>query len=266
MVRRLVWTMALIGAASITIILGREAAAFQGASGIGEPTVVAGSGNIAPIVDLYRSLLGPDNGGEPGSKGSGRREINWDGVPDELAAPNLLPPAFFNGQSAPRARGAVFSTPGEGLQVSARSGNPGGVPVRFGHINPSYVDVFKTFSPERMFSPLGSNVVDMTFRVPGTDQPAVSRGFGAVYADVDLEHTAFEYFDASGSSLGRFPVPRANNGLSFLGVVFDSPVVAGVRIVYGNVALGPEDRGENDVAVMDDFIYGEPVPYPPSGY
>jgi len=134
--------------------------------------------------------------------------------------------------------------------------------VRFGNINPTYVDVFKTFSPERLFSPIGSNIVDMTFRVPGTDAPALTRGFGAVYTDVDLERTDFEYFDSAGNSLGKFPVPVANNGLSFLGVAFDTPIVARVRIAYGNVALGPDDGGETDVAVMDDFIYGEPVPYP----
>ena len=33
-----------------------------------------------------------------------------------------------------------------------------------------------------------------------------------------------------------------------------------VRKAYGTVALGPEDSTQNDVAVMDDFIYGEPQP------
>ena len=37
------------------------------------------------------------------------------------------------------------------------------------------------------------------------------------------------------------------------------PVVARVRILYGNSALGPNDGGGVDVAVMDDFIFGEPV-------
>lgn len=87
-------------------------------------------------------------------------------------------------------------------------------------------------------------------------------GFGAVYTDVDNDHTAFEYFDKEGQSLGQFKVPIANNGLSFLGVVFAQPVVARVRIEYGTVALGPEDSAENDAAVMDDFIYGEPQATP----
>jgi hypothetical protein len=48
--------------------------------------------------------------------------------------------------------------------------------------------------------------------------------------------------------------------LSFLGVVFRRAVVARVRIEYGNTRLGPDDGGKYDVAVMDDFIYGEPQP------
>jgi hypothetical protein len=33
-----------------------------------------------------------------------------------------------------------------------------------------------------------------------------------------------------------------------------------VRIVYGNTELGPDDDEQYDVAVMDDFIFGEPQP------
>ncbi|MEO8427476.1 MAG: hypothetical protein ABI651_10225 [Verrucomicrobiota bacterium] len=196
---------------------------------------------IQAAVDQFRADLGP------------RREINWDGVPDDFAAPNFLPGGFFN------SRGAFFSTPGAGVQVSANNSNPTGTAVRFGNINVTYPDIFKTFSAERLFSPIGSAIVDLTFFVPGTDIPALVKGFGAVYADADvLDATSFQYFDVLGYSLGSFSIPASNNGLSFLGVSFDSPIVRRVRIVYGNSALGPNDGNGTDVAVMDDFIYGEP--------
>ncbi|HEY0591594.1 MAG TPA: IPTL-CTERM sorting domain-containing protein, partial [Thermoanaerobaculia bacterium] len=53
----------------------------------------------------------------------------------------------------------------------------------------------------------------------------------------------------------------ANNGLSFLGVLFNAGERIGrVRITSGNTALGPTDNnGSVDVVVMDDFIYGEPA-------
>jgi hypothetical protein len=226
-----------------------------------EPQIVTGAGEITSAVEQYRALLGENNGADPGTKGpTGYREINWDGVPDELSAPNFYTPDFFNGTEAPRARGIVLNTPGEGLMVSANADNPSGILPRFGNINPQYADIFKTFSDEKLFSPVGgSNLVVITFFVPGTDTPAAVRGFGAVYADVDTDHTAFEYFDKDGNSLGQFQTPVADNGLSFLGVAFDKAVVFRVEVKYGTGALGPDDgAGGVDVAVMDNFIYGEP--------
>ena len=223
------------------------------------PVVVSAAGEITATVERYRQLLGgANNGGEPGSRAGGYRELNWDGVPDELAAPNLYPPDFFNAPTAPRARGAVLSTPGTGLMVSADSDNPTRTLPRFGNLNPSYVNSFKTFSEERLFSPVGSNVAELRFFVPGTNIPAVVRGFGAVYTDIDTQHTAFEYFDLQGRSLGSYGAPIANNGLSFLGIVFERPIIHRVRISYGTAALGPNDSATTDVAVMDNFIYGEP--------
>jgi hypothetical protein len=229
--------------------------------GTPEPTVVSGAGEIQSLVEEYRTLLGPDNGGAPDTQESGRREINWDAVPDEFAAPNFLPSDFFNGPEDPRARGAVLEATGDHVAVSADQNNPDGADVRFGDVNASYVDTFQTFSEERLFSPIGSNVVDLRFFVPGTDTAALVRGFGAVYTDVDREETAaFQFLDADDESLGSFSVPVSEDGLSFLGIAFPEPIVARVRIVYGNTELGPDDGGQYDVAVMDDFIYGEPQP------
>ncbi len=227
------------------------------------PMVIVGAGALTNTIEAYRLLLGGENnGGEPGSRADGRREINWDGVPDEQSAPNGYDPDFFNAPTAPRACGAVLSTPGESLMISADSDNPDNALPRFGNLNPSYVGIFQTFSAERLFSPVGSNIADLTFFVPGSDTPAVSRGFGAVYTDIDTTHTAFEYFDIDGNSLGKYGAPIADEGLSFLGVIFPEPIVHRVRISYGTGALGPDDGDGVDVAVMDDFIYGEPQPVP----
>jgi hypothetical protein len=224
-----------------------------------EPFIITGAGDIAATVETYRQALGGENnGGEVGSKATGFREINWDSLPDEVAAPNLYPSDFFNTAVDSRARGAVITTSGTGLMVSADSDNPTGTLPRFGNLNPSYTDSFVTFSEERLFSPVGSNIADLSFFVPGTTTPAVVRGFGAVYVDIDTDHTAFEYFDINGNSLGNYQAPMADNGLSFLGVMFSDAIVHRVRITYGTTSLGPRDGTENDVAVMDNFIYSEP--------
>ena len=223
--------------------------------------IVTGTGNLRKAVKRFRHLLGPNNGGGPGGDPKGRRELNWDGVPDEFASPNALPSDFFNAKVAPRARGAVLETPGDHVAVSAATGNPAGAAVRFGDINPTYTSIFKTFSAPRLFSPIGSNVVNLTFRVPGTDKHAVVKGFGAVYTDIDKkENTAFQYFDRRGRSLGKYAAPVSKGGLSFLGVVFNKRRVARVRIQYGSGKLGPDESPSYDVAVMDDFFYSEPRP------
>ena len=221
-------------------------------------TFSASGSNAASIqatVDAYRTALGTLNANVAGSFASGRREINWDGVPDALAAPNNLPANFFNVNSP---RGVVFSTPGTGFQVSA---NAGVAPVRFDNINATYSSTFITFSAQRLFTALGSNVLDVNFFVPGSTTPATTSGFGAVFTDVDLASTtSIQFFDAVGNVLGTFFVPAANNGLSFLGVLFNAGERIGrVRITSGNAALGPnENLPGTDVVVMDDFIYAEP--------
>jgi hypothetical protein len=232
------------------------------ASASPKPQVVSAAGSkVRRAVEKFRGLLGPNNGGAPGGKPKGRREINWDAVPDELAAPHALPANFFNAAEAPRARGALLTTPGDHVAVSADSDNPDDAAVRFGDLNPGYASQFRTFSPERLFSPIGSNVVNLKFRVPGTRTPGLVRGFGAVYTDIDRrENTAFEYFGADGRSLGKFAAPVANKSLSFLGVIFRKAIVARVRIEYGSGKLGPKDSRSYDAAVMDDFLYGEPRP------
>lgn len=59
------------------------------------PKVITGSGNIQSAIDEYRALLGgTNNGNAVGSQQDGRRELNWDGVPDESAAPNYLAADF----------------------------------------------------------------------------------------------------------------------------------------------------------------------------
>jgi hypothetical protein len=204
-----------------------------------------------------------------GSFGGGRREINWDGVPAAASAPNLLSANFFNSTSP---RGAVFSTSGTGFQVSGATADAGaGQPaaVNFGNIDPNYTTTFAPFSPQRLFTALGSNVMDINFFIAGSNTPGLVKGFGAVFSDVDLaDTTTIQFFDAANVSLGTFFVPAVVGSatFSFLGVSFADSLIARVRINAGNTVLAPGATDQNgtlrDVVVMDDFIYGEPVPEP----
>jgi hypothetical protein len=212
---------------------------------------------ITIIRDAFRTAIGGGTvAGANGSFGGVRREINWDGVPDALSAPNLLPGNFFNVNSP---RGVVLSTPGTGFEVSA---NAGVAPIDFGNINGTYLGDFAAFSAQRLFTPIGSNVTDVSFFIPGTNTPTVTSAFGAIFSDVDLVGSSLQFFDIFNNSLGTFAVPSllGNETFEFLGVIFDSAVINRVRITSGNAALGAgtNDGGGIDVAVMDDFIYAEP--------
>ena len=224
----------------------------------------AAPADIQATVDQFRTDVSAGGGlNAPGTGpfAVGRREINWDGVPDSAADPNPFPGDFFNGTSQ---RGAVLTTPGTSLLVSADSSNTTATPVRFSSINAGYLTNFQTFSPERLFTALGSTIVDVTFFEPASPTTAATtNGFGSVFTDVEIAGgTTIEYFDAQGQSLGVFQVPVGpNGGLSFLGVSFDAnEQVSGVRITSGNTTLGAanNDGAGADVVVMDDFIYGEP--------
>ena len=232
------------------------------------PTVFSAGGDTTPASiaatrDAFRVALGGGTvAGANGSFGGLRREINWDGVPDLRSAPNNLPANFFNVNSP---RGAVFATPGTGFQVSANSGVAA---VEFGNIDASYAQTFGVFSAQRLFTALGSNIVDVSFFLPGTTTPGLVAGFGSIFSDVDLaDTTMIEYFAESGVSLGSYAAPAssvADAGLSFLGVLFDSPLVARVRITNGNAALGAGvlDGPGTDLVVMDDFLFAEAQPVP----
>jgi PEP-CTERM motif len=210
--------------------------------------------SIQTTVDVFRATLGsPNNGNAPGPLPDGRREINWDGGGSTLSTVPVTPfNVFLN------TRGAQFTTPGTGLTQATLDG--------LATLNPTYGTIFSTFSPLRLFAPVGSNITDGLFFLPGSNGAvaATVSGFGAVFTDVDLGNTTrIDYFDADGNLLYGAPVERgtvADGSLSFLGVVFNAGErIARVRITTGNAALGPNDGGLVDVVAMDDFLYSEPV-------
>jgi FG-GAP-like repeat len=217
---------------------------------------------IQAAVDLFRTDLGGANNGVGSSFTSGRREINWDGVPDSFAEPNALPFNFFNVNSP---RGAVFHSIGNiggnhQFRVSANNGS--GTAARFANIDSSYEFIFQTFSAQKLFHARFANEIEILFFIPGTKVPATVSGLGAVFCDVDSSNTFIEYYDPSGNKISGSSLNVASNGLSFLGTSFNAGErVAKVIIRLGNANLQSGNiDGTNsvDVVALDDFIYGEP--------
>jgi len=220
-----------------------------------EATVYTATGAIATKVDEFRNVLGTANGGVAGEQATGRREINWDGAgANPFDNKNDFPANFFNTNVK---AGAVFTTSGTGFRNDSTD---------FAEINPAYGAQFTFFSANKIFAPVGSNQLDQLFEVAGQPTPAVSRGIGIVFSDVDVaDKTTIQLFAQDGSSLGTFPAPVRSDaaGLSFLGVTFADAIIARVRITLGTGALGAgvndiTDGGTLDLVVLDNLIYGEP--------
>jgi hypothetical protein len=265
-----------IACAAITLTApGTSKAGFTTFSAGGDTTTAS----IQTTVDAFRAAVGnPNNGNTAGPLTSGRREINWDGGGATTSSPGPTPfTVFFN------SRGAGITTPGTGfLQTPLDSAANA---PELADINPTYVGSgtpFNTFSPVRIFTPVDSNITDVTFILPGsaptnvfgTGIPATVSAFGAVFSDVDLDtSTSLEFFDINGNSLTGVVNVAAGSvpdqSLSFLGLLANAgEQIARVRITTGTAALGPNDDPANgvDMVVMDDFIYAEPrsVPEPAS--
>lgn len=243
-----------VGLLFLTLLLTPPAGAQVVRSGAGATAAAA----IAAR-DLFRLDLGGGTVAGPGGLFGGvRREINWDGAPDGVSAPNAMPANAF------QSRGNLYSTPGASLQLSADNSNPTSTPPDYANIDPSYGRVFEAFSLQRLFTPIGSNVLDVHFVLPGTSTPGGTRGFGAIFSDVDLGGTtSLEFFGLNGASLGTFFAPGVvgNETFSFLGVSFAGAIVSRVRITTGNAALAAgvldDDGATTDLVVMDDFLFGE---------
>jgi MYXO-CTERM domain-containing protein len=220
--------------------------------------------SITPTIDSFRAAIGgPNNANAAGPLGAGRREINWDGG----GAVSTLSAIPFNGFA--NNRGAILNTPGTNF-LQTPLGD-----AAFTGINANYPTTFVVFSAQRIFTPLGSNITDVTFAIPGTAgaTPATVPAFGAVFSDVDLQNTTkIEFFNVANAMIHLLNVPPGSpnatapsGSLSFAGAIANAgEQIARVRITTGNSALGPNDaNGDNvDVVVMDDFIYGEPIAVP----
>lgn len=154
----------------------------------------------------------------------------------------------------------------------------------FVSVNPATAGEFPAFSPQNTFVMFDTNpgqfddrFIEQSFVLPGTNTPAATRGFGAIFVDVeDPQSSSIEYFGTSTTgdkvSLGKFFVPVGQSQEpQFLGVLFDAPVVTEVQLTVGTNALfsfdgstfqsfGGENLGQGiDLAVTDDFVFATPT-------
>jgi hypothetical protein len=218
-------------------------------------TVYKAAGDISPKLNEFRSSLGQLNT-TPGAAG-GRREINWEGIPDNLLNKPLAKD-FFNpvgdGASPSLQRGLVYDD-GE-FQASANF---------FAHLNSEASSEFKAFSGNKVFANVSDLEWPVGFQVAGQSTPASVKAFGIVFADIDAENSvSLEFFEGE-KSLGKFfaPAQNADSKFSFLGIAFQNRQVTKVKVHHqGRLTAGGKDisqGGTEDLIVIDDLIYSEPI-------
>jgi hypothetical protein len=220
-----------------------------------EVTLAAGdSSAVISKIESFRHHAGnPIN--TVSSADTGRREINWDGVPADFINNNTFPANFFNPieASAPdgRKRGLVYIPANALLRVSDNS---------FSDVDSSNSSQFKTFSKNKLFSPAGTNITELQFKVPGTDKAAYVKSFGVVFVDVDNPYaTIVEAYEGSMLVAVAKAMPSDKN-FSFTGLHSHEFKITRIRITSGNAFLNSRipDNDTNDIVVMDDLIYSEP--------
>jgi hypothetical protein len=228
----------------------------------------------AQLQAFETAIGGVDNGGTASPQSGGFRSINWDGVKLDGtdfgggANTTVINQGTTVGIPLNRfvTRGVYFNA------VYAVSGDG------FKTVNPAVNGLFPAFSTPNTFAMFNDNGIDFEFTTPtasgNVTSPAATRGFGAIFLNVELPNTSsIEYFDGN-TSLGKFFVQPGTQGQpEFLGELFSQPIVTGVTLTLGTDAIfnfngttftasGVADNpgASHNLVATDDFAYAEPVP------
>jgi hypothetical protein len=239
-------------------------------------SVTNGSANAA-LSAFEAAIGGANNGANPPPKTGGFRTINWDGV--------KLDGTDFGGITTVISNNNVVGIPINRFQergvlfeeIYAVSGpTSSSNQSTFVAVNPNVSNLFRAFSPSNTFAMFNDNTIGLRFVLPGAHTsrpvPAATRGFGAIFRNVQIANsTSIEYFNGVRSLGKSFVQAGAQGQAEFLGVLFSSPVVTSVQIICGTDAIftfngstfagsttDDPNNGHNLVAT-DDFAYAEPT-------
>ncbi len=220
------------------------------------------------FAEFRTAIGGADNSLTPTAQASGRREINWDAV--------RLDGADFNNNTTVIVANKITGIPVNRFQARGARFDQVLAVANDGFVgaNANAANQFPAFSTANTFASFNSNKYEVQFVLASapatTPVPASTRGFGAIFLDVEQPNTSsIEYFNGA-VSLGKFFVPVGASGQAqFLGVLFSSPVVTKVVVTTGTnqvfnfsnstVTAGGSESDATDLVILDDFIYGEPV-------
>lgn len=235
---------------------------FGGNQGNSTTAAQAEANFEAAIGGTKNTAAAPQNGGF--------RVINWDGVKvdgtDNVAGPTTvitlghmvgIPLNRFQGNGV--FFGAIYAVSNDG----------------FVDVNPNVTGLFPAFSTPNTFAMFNDNGIDFTFIAPSSPSTgpvsAASRGFGAIFLNVQQPGTTITYFHGSTviDTLNVPTNPTAGSAV-FAGELFNSPEVTNVLLTLGNGAIfkfdgttitsGGTNTASNNLVAVDDWVFPEPVP------
>jgi hypothetical protein len=222
-------------------------------------------------LDNFESAIGGIKNTAPSPQNGGFRTITWDGVKvdgtDSVAGPHsttVITPGHTVGIPLNRFQGsgvffgAVYAVSNDG----------------FVDVNPSVPGLFPAFSPPKTFAMFNDNGIDFKFVTASatntTPVDASSRGFGAIFLNVQQPGTTIQYFNGN-TLLDTFNVPtNASAGAAiFAGELFTNAIVTNVLLTLGQgvifkfdgttVTSGGANTASNNLVAVDDWAYAEPV-------
>jgi hypothetical protein len=225
------------------------------------------------------AIGGVNNRATPAPQGSGFRTINWDGVrtdgTDAAAGPNSTVVIGSRTVGIPLDRfqtngvffGAVYAVSGDGFtQVNPSVGSATNPPN----------GLFPAFSAPNTFAMFNDNGIDFKFVVPSPDNStivsAATRGFGAIFINVELANTTtIQYFNGNNLlDTESAPVGGKSNAV-FVGALFRDQIVTRVVLTLGTDVIfsfdgttmrpGPvaDDGVNHNLVVTDDWAFPEPA-------
>jgi len=233
----------------------------------------AGAASTNTALSAFQAAIGgANNGTTAGEQPAGFRRVGWDEIALDGSAPGTT--VMKSGQTVAL---AASSEQERGLELGSSLAVSGD---RFASINPEAAGLFTPFSATNLAAPLNTNALVLNIVAPGapgsTPTPAVTRGLGVVFLNVAIPNTtSVEYLDGD-TVLGKFFAPvGGHNHPSFVGVLFDSPVITRVVITLGTAEIlnfdGSfssgglvSDSSPNNLVAADDVVLAEPAPDGPT--
>jgi hypothetical protein len=246
-VQRAIW-----GLLAAVAVLGASASVARASLTV-PSTTFTGSGGL---VQFEASVGGVDNGTAAGEQSNGFR--HW--TPAGIAV---------NGSDP----GSTAIPGGHTAALSASRLQPWGIElgpdVAVANDGFESVNANAGFSPADLWAPFNSNTATLQVVAPtsltGAPVPAVTRGLGVEFVNVENSGTTIQYYSGDAPLLAQ-PLQVPTGSTSFAGVLFSEPVVTRVVITLGTADIFgfdganviPDNTPSSTLAAGDDVVLAEP--------